>query len=125
MATFITERTDEQKQIDAVVLERVQRGIALLKEKHGDGWVEKIDLRELKLHKGAYCVLGQVYGNYEPGCRDLGLEPFRQDAIDCGFLIPTWETNRRGPDGWEELQQAWEQELAPLIDQHLHGSDNE
>lgn len=89
--TVSPERTVEQIRVDALVLERVKKGYALLQEKHGDDWVDHIDLRKLDLSSGSCCILGQLYsdrGTYAGGCTDLwgsdrGTDP---QARDHGFL---------------------------------------
>lgn len=123
MTNTLIERTDEQKEIDRIVLARVKRGIRKLKAKHGDKWVEKIDLRTLKLDSGACCVLGQVYKEsgswkegYGIGCRDLGFPSDSQEAIENGFLVPHWKAfEPLRKKEWSELQEAWERELTALI----------
>lgn len=55
------QRTAMQVLEDAIVKQRVLNGLALLEEKHGDGWVDKIDLETLNLGDEHSCVLGQVY----------------------------------------------------------------
>lgn len=69
----VFERTDLQKKVDAIVLERVKAGMKLLQRKYGEDWIDKIDLRSLRLENCSHCVLGQVYGDYSDGKRDLGL----------------------------------------------------
>jgi hypothetical protein len=55
------ERSHAMKAVDALVKERVQKGILFLREEYGEDWVEHIDLRALSLDDGASCVLGQVH----------------------------------------------------------------
>lgn len=132
MSTIAPERTDLEKEIDAEVLERVKRGIALLQEEHGDGWVEKIDLKTLCLADGARCVLGQIYA--DKALEDYGdddgwwshpphgynwamsnIEAFDQDpgGEDHGFCITDEEMEE--DDSWAPLQEAWERVLTPLV----------
>jgi hypothetical protein len=49
---------------------RIERGAALLDE-HAPVWPTKINLDTLNLSDCTYCVLGQVYGDYEDGLRAL------------------------------------------------------
>lgn len=59
--TFGEDRSATEVLVDAIVLHRVKRGIALLEEEHGPDWASKIDLNELRLCEAECCVLGQLY----------------------------------------------------------------
>lgn len=109
MSGLIHERTAEQKAVDALVLARVKRGIALLEEKYGDDWWRKIDLDELDLADSQMCVLGQLYGGYSIGCGRLGLawssdDECFADTLGAGFVD--------SGDEYEALQEVWEREIA-------------
>lgn len=101
-------RSEEQKQIDKIILNRVKAGIKLLQAKHGDGWVDKIDLRKLNLSSGSCCVLGQVYGDYCDGQERLGIDD--TDAEKHGFYL-----NDEGRYDYDDLGEAWERELTKMI----------
>ncbi|WP_285647761.1 hypothetical protein [Lentzea sp. NBRC 102530] len=82
---------------------RVARGVALLDEKK-PGWDGHIHLPTLDIMYGTYCVLGQVFGNYDTGARILGLD-IRSDVVDCGFNGPFNDEGR-----WQdmcELKHEW------------------
>lgn len=114
--TFGEQRTENEKLYDAVVLERVKRGMEFLEREHGPDWVDKIDLMALDLKDAATCVLGQVYDDevslaaddrrtgYEYACDEV-LDG--QLASDYGFCAITHE--------WNALQEAWEDMLTPLV----------
>lgn len=119
MSGLIHERSAEQVRLDAEVLARVKRGMALLEERFGPGWVDLVDLAALDLVEGDRCVLGQVCGGYSNGLDDLGGEdgPW-SDAHGFSIYsddIDGWWPHERD-DGWEVLQRAWELELRPLKD---------
>lgn len=50
--------------------EEIARGMALLDDQE-PGWYKKISLKELALGSTSYCVLGQVYGDFDDGIRQL------------------------------------------------------
>lgn len=121
MATYADRRTRKQKDEDEYVLECVKRGIALLQEEHGPGWVEKINLNTLRLNNASQCVLGQVYAReastrdgmdgYDVGTEVLGL---REEDIEedegpeyYGFDITYGST-------YTDLDEAWQRELKAL-----------
>lgn len=115
------ERTELQKKIDAEVLARVKKGFLLLQEKHGDNWIDKIDMRSLKLSDGSCCILGQVYGDYEVGLGHLNFEGY--DWLDAaepvgdvitdgddlyGFTVvdgDNWDEDYK--EQWGKLDEAW------------------
>lgn len=115
-------RSETQKKIDEIVLERVKKGIALLQKEHGDGWVDKIDMRKLNLRNGESCVLGQVYekeaalswdNGYDHAIVHLGLDV---EGSDGEYIVTNYGFCAKR-DEWEELQAAWEQELYALIEE--------
>ena len=54
----------------STIAERVTKGAAFLDE-HKPGWWQQIDLGRLDLEDCTDCVLGQIFGYYDDGCRDL------------------------------------------------------
>lgn len=106
MTGFIYERSAEQVAVDAVVLARVKRGIALLEEQYGEDYADYIDFDTLDLQFTDRCVLGQVYGGYDRGEERLGLTT--QSSIEHGF----WAEGDDKDDHWEELTRAWVKALA-------------
>lgn len=111
-------RTDVQKKIDQIVLERVKRGIAWLEQEHGPDWVDHINMSTLDLRDGDCCVLGQVYADEgDQECRDgywyACAYPLLQQGQDdqlLGFCIIGEEEQE-----WDDLQEAWEYVLTPLV----------
>ena len=81
--TFGEQRSPAMKKIDKRVKDRVQKGIDLLQEKHGADWVDKIDLKSLNLGSTTECVLGQVYGDYHDGLKELQLHG---ESAKYGFM---------------------------------------
>jgi hypothetical protein len=117
--SFGEQRTALQKEVDAAVLERVKRGMALLEERHGPDWVGMIDLAELDLRDGHSCVLGQVYlaseegDGYSCGVIDLDIEVTDHNY---GFSVTDDELLDLGEDtAWERLQKVWEYVLTPHV----------
>jgi hypothetical protein len=49
------------------------RGGANLLDYHRPGWEREIDIEHLDMGDTDFCVLGQLYGDYESGCDALGL----------------------------------------------------
>lgn len=82
--------------------ERVQVGMATLDGHFGDraSWREKIDLGTLDLHAWSNCVLGQVFGDFDLGMAELGLDT--DEAAELGFCLP-YEQIGQYPD----LTEAW------------------
>lgn len=81
---------------------RVQNGIAKLNAVHGTNWADKIDVTKLDLSDSDTCVLGQVYGAYVDGLRELGLSVYGMDAQNYGFT-----TIDSGDPSNEKIQAAW------------------
>lgn len=115
------ERTELQKKIDAEVLARVKKGFLLLQEKHGEDWINKIDMRSLNLREGHACVLGQVYGDYCHGLEILDLSGYGVTQPDDEDEDPQYEDSEYGfsliedqsedyensSKHWSELDAAW------------------
>lgn len=82
---------------------RVKNGMMLLDEKHGPGWVWRIDVDTLALASTCRCVLGQVYGDYGDALDVLGL--FNGRSAEHGFTL----TGSQEPEPvmWVELTTAW------------------
>jgi hypothetical protein len=74
----------------STINERVQAGIALLDEKGPADWRERIDFATLNLQSRRNCVLGQIYGYYNDGLRELGVTQFDFDdfpGAPYGFML--------------------------------------
>lgn len=54
---------------------KVQRGVRLLDEKK-PGWAAQINTEKLQMEHGQWCILGQLFGDYERGRKALGLDNF-------------------------------------------------
>lgn len=84
---------------------RVKQGMALLDEKHGPGWVHKIDVESLDVAGNCSCVLGQLYGDYGTGLFSLFPRYRIGDTTNAGFFASdgaVW-----CPGEWDELTTAW------------------
>lgn len=72
---------------------RVKQGMALLDEKHGPEWVDRIDVDTLNLRDSCRCVLGQLNGgDYDRGLSAVGINPHTKydtaEDIANGFDLP-------------------------------------
>lgn len=109
MSGLIHERSPEQVAVDALVLARVKRGMALLEEKYGPEWASKVDLDILDLGSSSSCVLGQVYGDWSEGVEALGLNTDGGDLDDSHFGFDS-----QGDETYAELGRVWVRELRAL-----------
>ena len=75
----------------------VRRGEAFLDE-HVPGWRDQVDPYTLDLANCHWCVLGQVFGDYDDGLALLGLTT--KDAQRLGFY-------RWGRQTFDRLTEAW------------------
>jgi hypothetical protein len=94
-------RTPLEKKIDAEIVDRVEAGLAALKERYGDDWIDKIDPVRLDLSHGSRCVLGQVYGDYGMGQQALGID--ETGARDFGFQQGKGVTYRMLDSVWKDV----------------------
>lgn len=69
----------------------VRNGIQLLDEKL-PGWRGKFNGETLSTYDNETCVLGQQFGEYETGLRELGIwdEESKDGGVGYGFNIPNW-----------------------------------
>lgn len=111
-ATYGELRTDKERQVDAELKGRVERGIALLQKEHGNAWVEKINMKTLDLEDVKICVLGQVYGLYDVGIEAL-FDGDEEDSVRHGFDIGDSDEDWIG---YSELQATWESYLSGILD---------
>lgn len=110
----------EVARTDAV--ERVERGVALLKERVGEDFAEAVDLEEFNIRDTCGCVLGQLYGSagimrgsgygimpgYDAGCEALGLYAWAITAVDDPSTAAHYGFTSFGGDAdWDALQSAW------------------
>jgi len=83
------------------------KGMALMNEKNGREWVLDFDLESFDITLICTCVVGQHYGDYEEGLRDLFDMP---DDTDLSEMTP--DAIRHGFDGHSgadmpQLQAEW------------------
>lgn len=131
MATPGELRTRLEKEVDAMICDRVLRGIALLKEGYGEDFADHINPKTLNLQDSECCVLGQLYENAEPTpeqeaafaeYRGFDWDAENADGFDLGLVILDGAAMRAPADfgfdlpfpsnDWDELQLAWEIVLA-------------
>ncbi len=86
--------------------ENVLRGVALLDEEVPD-WREKINSNELDMDKYGWCILGQLFGFYDIGLRQLKIAS-RAKSIEYGFDARTQSERSKK---WNELAQLWREQL--------------
>lgn len=60
---------------DAPTLNQVEAGAKFLDDTI-PGWFERINLDELDMGDDEYCILGQLFDEYVPGCKELNLQCF-------------------------------------------------
>lgn len=75
----------------------VWAGIGYL-DTHVKGWRKKIDLKKLDLGNPECCVLGEVYGDYDDGKKELGIS--EEKATELGF-------NNESGWGMADLTAEW------------------
>ena len=103
--------------IDAVLVSRVQKGIALLDKKGPEDWREKVNLDTLDMIHGTNCIVGQIYGGYFEACRILKI-PQTGGAIGClyGFNIETLQDDPHTSNKkYKKLGEIWSQELSKPV----------
>jgi hypothetical protein len=92
---------------------KVQKGARLLDQKCPN-WHKKIKLDRLDMEWSESCVLGQVYGCYAVGLRNLNLhkKSWHNTYIrgqQHGFTITPWTTNTK--ICFQYLTSLWRQEI--------------
>lgn len=96
-------RSRADKIEDAVMKERIIKGIDLLEKTHGPGWADAIDLGTLDLSSTSMCVLGQVYSGHVADSYSYGANKLGISGSQYGF--DTWDDE---DVTMEKLQHAWE-----------------
>lgn len=66
--------------------ERVEIGATVLDE-HASDWYRFVDLELLDIRLIENCVLGQIFGSFQNGTRDLGIEGDRCEEERLGFEL--------------------------------------
>jgi hypothetical protein len=84
-------------------IDPIDRGIAALDRNKPD-WRDHVDASTLDMGSPTRCVLGQVFGFYPTGKRELGfvegLDYGFSISLDPGALPPTFTD-------WDDLTEAW------------------
>lgn len=124
---------------DVNMRERAERGAALL-DTVRPYWYESISIGALDISDCRTCVLGQVYGDYAAGLKELfpDASSFRSTASDGDELSANTTSDYYGYSmfdvsmmrgHWEKLTQAWRDIIAErrcrVLDLDLIGHVNE
>ena len=72
--------------MDISIEQRVANGAKLLDE-HQPRWFTMVDLEVFTIVSIDTCILGQVYGGFVAGCRELGIEGNRPEEERLGFEL--------------------------------------
>lgn len=88
---------------------RVDLGAALLDEKV-PGWRTKVDLDIFELRSTEDCILGQVFGDYGVGTRELGLNREAQAAHGFDLKVEDYLSDEEYYL-FSLLEDAWYMEL--------------
>lgn len=70
--------------MDLTLEQRVRNGAELLDAKR-PGWHMEIELDMLDIDSVDHCILGQLYGSWAEGTRDLGIAADREAQSANGF----------------------------------------
>jgi hypothetical protein len=93
--------------MDISIEQRVANGAKLLDECE-PRWFTVVDLEMLSITSTGTCILGQVYGGFVAGCRELGIEGDRAEEERLGFELTHEEYNSEFCPGIEEqIEDAW------------------
>ena len=84
------------------ISQRIGQGVALL-DANRTGWEKYLDLETLDLGDCTFCVLGQLYGSYDTGKEELGLNTGSEHGFD----------SHRGE--FTSLTRAWRRIVAKRI----------
>lgn len=102
----------------------VARGAALL-DHYYPNWHLKIDLDKLNMWSTTNCTLGQLYGSYALGLKEIRLSG---PGLLWGFMswLPTLRSERKLRQAWialileRRIAGAWENEVNTLLDRGEH-----
>lgn len=84
----------------------IEKGVKKL-DKKIPGWDERIDIDLLDLGSDYDCVLGQLYGSYYSGRReleDMGVKVGEKRMVKMGFF-------RESRHEYKSLDEAWREEI--------------
>lgn len=100
---------------------RARKGAALLDEFHGADWDEMLDLDALDVSDCMFCVLGQLFGDYNDGLDRLLQVVDDRNKLDAeyGFSMTQEEFNTlsagmeslKSEEVYAPLTQAWREVL--------------
>lgn len=88
----------------------VKRGVQLLNREVTD-WYDLINLDLLDILHGDQCVLGQLFGDYVDGLRELGLTAKESNAH--GFCFG-YDLANYSYAGWADLTEQWKSAIREL-----------
>ncbi len=91
-------------------VKRAARGAQFLDDTVPEWWNE-VDVRKLDMGRHMHCVLGQIYGGYRSGCRELGFSSFGIRSIRNGFFTLRLSGRRRADLYYQKLTHAWRDEI--------------
>ena len=80
-----------------------ENGAIFLDEVH-PGWANEINIETLAIQNPCNCILGQLYGNYNKGKREIGIGESRR-AIHLGFAHCLYD----------RINDAWKREISSRI----------
>ena len=86
---------------------KIFRGVTCLENILGQEWRLQIDSRNLDMENNHQCVLAQLFGDYDTGCRKLGLEPFSKEPSSYGFNVVVNPHRIDGRREFEALRLGW------------------
>lgn len=86
----------------------VNRGALMLDEVYGTEWPTLVNMRKLDMLSDQYCILGQVYGSFPRGLREI--RP--HDTYDHGFLMRGGYARERD----RALKRRWCEEIRRRLD---------
>lgn len=93
--------------MDISIEQRVANGAKLLDERE-PRWFTMVDLEVFNIVSIDTCILGQVYGGFVTGCRELGIEGNRAEEERLGFELTCSEyTSELCPEVEQTIEHAW------------------
>ena len=104
--------------------QRVLAGIEFLDTQLGEDWKDQLDRSKMDISSGDMCILGELYGDYHTGCKELGLAQFPSDeeyhpellsARNFGFFVDSDASDDPEAVDFAYLQDAW----AEILDEGI------
>lgn len=93
---------------------KAERGARFL-DRRQPGWFLRVNTKNFNMEDGRHCVIGQLFGVFEFGRRELGLS--RRQVVRLGFYIPLFGLTRT-TDYYRALTKAWVQEIETRLEQY-------